>query len=51
MAAELVETGRLYARVVAKIEPEWIEEIAGDLVRKQYADPHWEKKPAQVIAF
>ena len=51
MAAELVETGRLYARIVAKIEPEWIEEIAGDLVRKQYADPHWEKKPAQVIAF
>ena len=50
MAAELVETGRLYARIVAKIEPEWIEEIAGDLVRKQYADPHWEKKPAQVIA-
>lgn len=51
MAAELVETGRLYARIVAKIEPEWVEEIAGDLVRKQYADPHWEKKPAQVIAF
>jgi ATP-dependent helicase HrpA len=51
MAAELVETGRLYARIVAKIEPEWIEEIAGDLVRKQYFDPHWEKKPAQVIAF
>jgi len=51
MAAELVETGRLYARIVAKIEPEWIEEIAGDLVRRQYADPHWEKKPAQVVAF
>jgi ATP-dependent helicase HrpA len=51
MAAELVETGRLYARIVAKIEPEWIESIAGDLVRRQYADPHWEKKPAQVVAF
>ena len=51
MAAELVETGRLYARIVAKIEPEWIEVIAGDLVRKQYSDPHWEKKPAQVVAF
>jgi ATP-dependent helicase HrpA len=51
MAAELVETGRLYARLVAKIEPEWIEPIAGDLVRKQYFDPHWEKKPAQVVAF
>ena len=51
MAAELVETGRLYARIVAKIEPEWIESIAGDLVHTQYAEPHWEKKPAQVIAF
>ena len=51
MAAELVETGRLYARIVAKIEPEWIEAIAGELVRKQYSDPHWEKKRAQVVAF
>jgi len=51
MAAELVETGRLYARIVAKIEPEWIEPVARDLVRKQYSDPHWEKKPAQVVAF
>ena len=51
MAAELVETGRLYARIVAKIEPEWIEPVAGDLVRKQYSDPHWEKKRAQVVAF
>jgi len=51
MAAELVETGRLYSRIVAKIEPEWIEPVAGDLVRRQYADPHWEKKPAQVVAY
>ncbi len=51
MAAELVETGRLYARIAAKIEPEWIEPVAGDLVRKQYSDPHWEKKPSQVVAF
>ncbi|RLA05663.1 MAG: ATP-dependent RNA helicase HrpA, partial [Gammaproteobacteria bacterium] len=51
MAAELVETGRLYARIVAKIEPEWIEPVAGDLIRRQYSDPHWEKKPAQVTAF
>lgn len=51
MAAELVETGQLYARIVAKIEPEWIEPVAGDLVRRQYSDPHWEKKPAQVVAF
>ena len=51
MAAELVETGKLYARIVAKIEPEWIEPIAGDLVTRQYHDPHWEKKPAQVVAY
>jgi len=51
IAAELVETGRLYARIVAKIEPEWIEPVAGELVKKQYSDPHWEKKPAQVVAF
>lgn len=51
MAAELVETGQLYARIVAKIEPEWIEPVAGDLVNRQYSDPHWEKKPAQVVAF
>ena len=51
MAAELVETGRLYSRIVAKIEPEWIEPVAGELVRRQYSDPHWEKKPAQVVAF
>ncbi len=51
MAAELVETGRLYARIVAKIEPEWVESVAGDLVRRQYSDPHWEKKPAQVVAY
>lgn len=51
MSAELVETGRLYSRIVAKIEPEWIEPVAGDLVRRQYADPHWEKKPAQVVAY
>ncbi|MCX4191170.1 ATP-dependent RNA helicase HrpA [Methylophaga sp. OBS1] len=51
MAAELVETGKLYARINAKIEPEWIEPIAGSLVKRQYSDPHWEKKPAQVVAF
>jgi ATP-dependent helicase HrpA len=51
VAAELVETGLLYARIVAKIEPEWIEPVAGDLVKRQYSDPHWEKKRAQVIAF
>ena len=48
MAAELVETGQLYARIVAKIEPEWIEPVAGELVNRQYSDPHWEKKPASL---
>ena len=51
MAAELVETGQLYARINAKIEPQWLERIAGNLVKRQYSDPHWEKKRAQVVAF
>lgn len=51
MAAELTETGKLYARNVAKIEPEWVEQVAAHLIKRHYYDPHWEKKPAQVIAF
>ncbi|KAA0091082.1 ATP-dependent RNA helicase HrpA [Paraburkholderia sp. T12-10] len=51
MAGELVETSRLYARCLAKIEPEWIEKVAGHLLNKQLSEPHWEKKPAQVTAF
>ncbi|MEW5942382.1 MAG: ATP-dependent RNA helicase HrpA [Pseudomonadota bacterium] len=51
MAAELTETARLYARTAAKIEPEWAERLAGQLCRRSYFDPHWEKKPAQVAAF
>ncbi len=51
MASELVDTTRLYARCVAKIEPEWVEQAAGDLCRRQYFEPHWEKKRAQVAAF
>src|SRR5262249_8295744 len=42
MAAELVETTRLWARVVAKIEPEWAERLAGHLVKRSYSEPHWE---------
>jgi ATP-dependent helicase HrpA len=49
-AAELVETSRLWGRVVAKIEPEWAEALAGHLVRRTYSEPHWERKPAAVIA-
>ena len=44
MAAELVETSRLWARTVAAIEPDWVVEAAGDLVTRQYSDPHWSKK-------
>lgn len=51
MAAELVETSRLYARCVAKIEPEWIESLAPHLVKRHYFEPHWEKRPAQVVAY
>jgi len=51
MAAELVETTRLFARCVAAIEPQWLERVGGHLLKKSWSDPHWEKKPAQVIAF
>ena len=51
VAAELVETGRLYARTAAAIEPEWVEIQAAHLVKRRYFEPHWEKKPAQVTAY
>ena len=51
MAAELVETSRLYARCLAKIEPEWIEKVGAHLLKKSLSEPHWEKRPAQVGAF
>lgn len=51
MAAELVETTRLYARCVAKINVEWIEGIAGHLCQHHYFEPHWEKRTAQVAAY
>ncbi|MET7401213.1 ATP-dependent RNA helicase HrpA [Dactylosporangium sp. NPDC005572] len=50
MAAELVETTRLWARVCARIEPEWIEPLAQHLVKRNYSEPHWEKKAAAVMA-
>ena len=50
MAAELVETTRLYARDVAVIQPEWIEQEAPHLVRYHYFEPHWEQKRGEVIA-
>ncbi|WP_286887175.1 ATP-dependent RNA helicase HrpA [Pseudomonas sp. UBA7456] len=51
MAAELVETTKLYARVVARIEPDWIEPLAGHLIKKNHFEPHWEKKRGQVVAY
>ncbi|MBB5908897.1 ATP-dependent RNA helicase HrpA [Actinoalloteichus hymeniacidonis] len=51
MAAELVETSRLWGRIAGRVEPEWIEKAAGHLVRRSYSEPHWEKKQAAVIAF
>ena len=50
LAAEIVETKRVYARMVAKIEPEWIEHAARHLLKVSYSDPHWAKKPAHVAA-
>jgi len=51
VAAEILETARVYARTVAKIEPMWIEQLAPHLVKRSYYDAHWEKRPAQVAAY
>jgi len=50
VAAELVETSRLWARTVASIEPEWIEPLARHLVRRSYSEPHWERKRGDAVA-
>ena len=50
VAAELVETSRLWARTVARIEPEWVEPLAGHLVKHSYSEPHWEKKRGAAVA-
>ncbi|MFD0397189.1 ATP-dependent RNA helicase HrpA [Kitasatospora sp. NPDC127121] len=51
MSAELVETSRLWARINAKIEPEWVEPLAGHLIKRTYSEPHWEKKAGAVLAY
>ncbi len=51
MSAELVETSRLWARVNARIEPEWVEPLAGHLLKRTYSEPHWEKDQAAVVAY
>ncbi len=50
VAAELVETTRLFGRGIANIEPQWLEQLGGHLLKKQLLDPHWEKKAAEVTA-
>ncbi|MDQ1580784.1 MAG: ATP-dependent helicase HrpA [Microbacteriaceae bacterium] len=51
MSAELVETSRLFARMNAAIDPAWAEAIAGDLCKRNYSEPHWEKKQGAVVAY
>ena len=51
MSAELVETSRLFARMNAAINPEWAESLAGDLVKRSFSEPHWEKSQGAVVAY
>lgn len=51
MTAELVETSKLYARTIASIRPEWIESVAGHLLKHSYSEPHWENKRGQVAGY
>ncbi|NUU66482.1 ATP-dependent RNA helicase HrpA [Enterobacteriaceae bacterium BIT-l23] len=50
MVAELVETSRLWGRIAARIDPEWIEPLAGDLIKRSYSEPHWERSQGAVMA-
>lgn len=51
MSAELVETSRLFARTNASIDPAWAEQIAGELCKRSYSEPHWEKRQGSVVAY
>ncbi|GGH37957.1 ATP-dependent helicase [Microbacterium album] len=51
MAAELVETSRLFARTVAQIDPAWAEQLAGDLAKRQVTEPHWSKDAGAAVAY
>ncbi|UGT42480.1 ATP-dependent RNA helicase HrpA [Nocardia yamanashiensis] len=51
MAAELVETSRLWGRTAARVEPEWAERLAGDLVKRTYSEPHWSAKRGAALAY
>ena len=50
MAAELIETSRLWGRQVARIDPGWLEPLAAHLVKRAYAEPHWERKQGAAVA-
>ena len=51
MVAELVETSKLFGRIAARIQPEWVEPLAQHLVKRSYSEPHWEQKQGAVYAF
>ncbi len=51
VAAEIVETSKVFARMVAAIQPEWVEPLAGHIVKHHYFEPHWEQKRAQVMGY
>ncbi|KXU36777.1 ATP-dependent RNA helicase HrpA [Ventosimonas gracilis] len=51
MSAELTETSRLYARLLARIDPAWLEALAAPLIKRSYNEPHWEKKRGQLVAY
>jgi len=51
VAAEIMETSRVFARTVAAIQPEWIEPLAAHVVKRHYSEPHWEQKRAQVMGY
>ncbi|OBK72522.1 ATP-dependent RNA helicase HrpA, partial [Mycobacterium sp. 1165178.9] len=51
VVAELVETSRLYGRTAARIQPEVVERVAGDLVQRTYSEPHWDAKRGEVMAY
>ncbi|GAA3937456.1 ATP-dependent RNA helicase HrpA [Litoribacillus peritrichatus] len=51
VAAEMMETHKLFARMVARIEPQWVEEMGSALVKRNYSEPHWERKRAEVVAY
>jgi ATP-dependent helicase HrpA len=51
VAAELVQTSRLYARTVARIQPDWIEEVGAHLIRRHYSEPHWDREHGTVFAY